>query len=151
MPAKKAECGTFSAYKRHKRNQEEPCEPCMEASRAYVKEQRARQAERNAANAEALNEADGNTVKQLVAYGEFTEITVPEFEDALESARWRLKRVRAAMLVAGPRDVAPLAKAESEAVADIARLAKPAKTEEKVSALDQLAEKRAQRIAAAAS
>ena len=149
MPQKKAECGTFTAYKRHKRNQEEPCEPCAEASREYVRAQRARQAERNAANAEAVSEADGPVVKQLVAYGEFTEVTVPEFEDALESARWRLKRIRAAMLVAGPRDVAPLAKAEADAVADIARLAKPAVEERKVSALDQLAERRAKRVPAA--
>ena len=151
MATKKAECGTFTAYKRHKRNGETPCEPCMEASREYVRAQRERQAERNAVNAEALAAAEGETVKQLVAYGEFTEVTVPSFEDALESARWRLRRVRAALLVAGPRDVAPLAKAEADAVADIARLVRPAKEQEKVSPLDQLAKRRADRIAKAAS
>ena len=149
MPQKKAECGTFTAYKRHKRNHEEPCEPCAEASREYVRAQRARQAERNAANAEALASAEGDTVSQIVAYGESVEITVPVHEDPLEAARWRLKRVRAALLVAGPRDVAPLIKAEADTMADIVRLTAAEKKVEKVSALDQLAERRAKRVPAA--
>jgi hypothetical protein len=147
-----AECGTWAAYKRHLRKKEEVDEACAEAARVQRREQHAREDGRDALMSELAkgNEADTEKVSQLVSYGQFEDVAVPVHEDALESARWRLRRVRAAMLVAGPRDVAPLAKAEQEVVAEIARLSKPVGAEEKkVSALDQLANKRAERLAKA--
>lgn len=152
MARKVAPCGTWTAYKRHLRNDEQPCEECVEASREYNREQRERESGANALNTELAkgNDADVETVRHLVAYGEFEDVEVPTFEGQLEAARWRLRRVRAALLVAGPRDVAPLAKAEQEIVHEISGLAQPKEQEKKVSKLDELADKRAARIAASA-
>lgn len=149
---KLAECGTWSAYRRHLRRGEEVDDACREASRAQRRKQRAREAGKAAVTAELSKgtDADIEKVSQLIAYGQFEDVDVPTFEDPLESARWRLRRVRAALLVAGPRDVAPLAKAEQEIVAELAVLVAPAESEKKVSALDQLAAKRAERLAEAA-
>ncbi|WP_315550239.1 hypothetical protein [Rothia mucilaginosa] len=83
-------------------------------------------------------------VEQMVAYGATREIPVPTHEDPLESARWRLYKARAALIVAGPRDVASLLNAEAEAVAEISRLTETARP--KVSALDELAARRKRRI-----
>ena len=69
---------------------------------------------------------------------------MPTHEDPLESARWRLHRTRAALIVASPRDIAGLMAAEREDVAEIARLTETAKP--KVSALDELAALRRRRI-----
>ncbi|WP_298592758.1 hypothetical protein [uncultured Rothia sp.] len=80
----------------------------------------------------------------MVAYGATRDVVVPTHEDPLESARWRLCKARAALIVAGPRDVAALLNAEREAVADIERLTETAKP--KVSALDELAALRRRRI-----
>ena len=109
MPRPESPCGTHAAYKRHKRRKEPVDEACREAAAEHVRAQRAREAERAAQNAAAVDEATaGGTVRQLVAYGEFEEVTVPEHEEPLESARWRLRRARAAILVAGPRDMPAL-------------------------------------------
>ena len=151
MPRPESPCGTHAAYKRHKRRNEPVDDACREAAAEHVRAQRARAAERAAQNAAAVDESPaGGTVRQLVAYGEFEDVTVPEHEDPLDSARWRLRRARAAILVAGPRDMPALLTAERQAIEDIARLSVPAKESKKVSALDQLAEKRAQRLAEAA-
>jgi hypothetical protein len=83
-------------------------------------------------------------VEQVVAYGATREIPVPTHEDPLESARWRLYKARAALIVAGPRDVAALLNAEREAAADIERLTETANP--KVSSLDELAARRKRRI-----
>lgn len=147
---KLAECGTWSAYRRHLRYGEPVDDACREAARAQRRAQRKRDAERKAANAQAVEAASGESVKQLVGYGKTVDVEVPTHEDPLVSARWRLKRIRAALLVAGPRDVAPLAKAEQDAITEISRLSQPAEQPEKVSALDQIAAKRAERLAEAA-
>ena len=90
MPRPESPCGTHAAYKRHKRRKEPVDEACREAASEHVRAQRAREAERAAQNAAAVDEAAaGGTVRQLVAYGEFEEVTVPEHEEPLESARWR--------------------------------------------------------------
>ena len=95
-------------------------EACREAAAEHVRAQRAREAERAAQNAAAVDEAaSGGTVRQLVAYGEFEEVTVPGHEEPLESARWRLRRARAAILVAGPRDMPALLAAERQAIEEI--------------------------------
>ena len=152
MAQKLAPCGTWTAYKRHLRNKEEPCGECRQAATEQRREQSAREEGKDALTSELSkgNDADTEKVSQLVSYGQFEDVDVPVHEDPLEAARWRLRRVRAALLVAGPRDVAPLANAEQQIVAEIARINTAANPEQKkVSALDQLANKRAERLAKA--
>lgn len=150
-----APCGTTAAAKRHRRRGEAPCPECKAAERAASKAARDRKAaERppepviseagSAPVVQAVGQAGSVVVEQMVAYGATREIPVPTHEDPLESARWRLWKARAALIVAGPRDVASLLNAEAEAVAEIARLTETAKP--KVSALDELAALRRRRI-----
>ena len=152
---KLAPCGTTAAAKRHRRHGEPPCPECRAAERAASKaardrkaaERPARVAGQAAAGApivQAVGQSGSVVVEQMVAYGATREIPVPTHEDPLESARWRLYKARAALIVAGPRDVASLLNAEAEAVAEIARLTETAKP--KVSALDELAALRRRRI-----
>lgn len=152
MAPKLAPCGTWTAYKRHMRNNEEVDDACREAARENDRAQKSRTATHEALTSELSkgNDADTEKVSQLVSYGQFEDVDVPVHEDPLEAARWRLRRVRAALLVAGPRDVAPLANAEQQIVAEISRInAAKAPEQKKVSALDQLANKRAERLAKA--
>lgn len=140
-----AECGTWSAYKRHKRRGEEACDACKKAAVEQSRKQRERAAQIK------IQGFDGETVSvsQIVAYGQSIIVPVPATENPLESARWRLHRVRAALLVASPRDVASLSDAEAKCIAEVERLtaeSSPAKE----SVLDQLANKRAERLANAA-
>lgn len=150
-----APCGTTAAAKRHRRRGEDPCPECKAAERAASKaardrkaaERPARVAGQAAAGApvvQAVGQSGSVVVEQMVAYGATREIPVPTHEDPLESARWRLYKARAALIVAGPRDVASLLNAEAEAVAEISRLTETAKP--KVSALDELAARRKRRI-----
>ena len=133
--------GSRAGYMRHIRAKETPCGECKRAEREYKAAMRKARAEQVVT---AAGEPGARTVKQFVAYGQTADVEVPAFEDRLESARWRLSRVRAALLVAGPRS-----KAEQECVAEIESL-KAATAPKKRSALDELAERRAARIADAA-
>lgn len=150
-----APCGTTAAAKRHRRRGEPPCPECRAAERAASKAARDRKAaERplepaagdrgSAPVVRAVGQAGSVVVEQMVAYGATRDVAVPTHEDPLESARWRLYKARAALIVAGPRDVAALLNAEREAAADIAKLSETAKP--KVSALDELAARRKRRI-----
>lgn len=150
-----APCGTTAAAKRHRRRGEAPCPECRSAERAASKAARDRkaaerpvrvagQAADGAPVVRTVGQAGSVVVEQMVAYGATREIPVPTHEDPLESARWRLYKARAALIVAGPRDVAALLNAEAEAVAEISRLTETAKP--KVSALDELAARRKRRI-----
>ena len=96
----------------------------------------------------ARESADDRTapVSVLVGYGREAEVEIPLTEDPAASIRWALRRVRAALMVATPRDVAALAKADRDLVADLAELT-ATRAPVKVSALDQLAERRAARLA----
>lgn len=152
---KLAPCGTTAAAKRHRRRGEPPCPECKAAERAASKAARDRKAaERppepvngdpdSAPVVRAVGQSGSVVVEQMVAYGATRDVAVPTHEDPLESARWRLYKARAALIVAGPRDVAALLNAEREAVADIERLTETAKP--KVSALDELAARRKRRI-----
>ena len=152
---KLAPCGTTAAAKRHRRRGEDPCPECKAAERAASKAARDRKAaERplepvngapdSAPVVRTVGQNGSVVVEQMVAYGATREIPVPTHEDPLESARWRLYKARAALIVAGPRDVAALLNAEREAAADIERLTETAKP--KVSALDELAARRKRRI-----
>ena len=152
---KLAPCGTTAAAKRHRRHGEPPCPECKAAERAASKAARDRKAAERPARAagqatngapvvRTVGQSGSVVVEQMVAYGATREIPVPTHEDPLESARWRLYKARAALIVAGPRDVASLLNAEAEAVAEISRLTETAKP--KVSALDELAARRKRRI-----
>lgn len=150
-----APCGTTAAAKRHRRRGEAPCPECRAAERAASKAARDRKAAERPPEpvvgapapvpvVRTVGQGSSVVVEQMVAYGASREIPVPTHEDPLESARWRLYKARAALIVAGPRDVAALLNAEREAAADIERLTETAKP--KVSALDELAARRKRRI-----
>ena len=150
-----APCGTTAAAKRHRRRGEAPCPECRAAERAASKAARDRKAaERppepviseagSAPVVQAVGQSGFVVVEQMVAYGATRDVAVPTHEDPLESARWRLYKSRAALIVAGPRDVAALLNAEREAAADIAKLSEAVKP--KMSALDELAALRRRRI-----
>lgn len=157
--------GTWAAYKRHKRKGEEACAECAEAARQYNRDRREKEraarhefpeqitpdkvTQAQTVRARRDIPAGYEIVNQLVAYGHVKEVPVPTFEDPLKSARWRRARIRAALMVANPRDVAPLAKAEQECIDEINRLSEASKPRGE-SALDKLAAKRAERMAAAA-
>ena len=150
-----APCGTTAAAKRHRRRGEAPCPECKAAERAASKAARDRKAAERPPEpvvgapapvpvVQAVGQAGSVVVEQMVAYGATRDVAVPTHEDPLESARWRLYKARAALIVAGPRDVAALLNAEREAAADIAKLSEAVKP--KMSALDELAALRRRRI-----
>lgn len=150
-----APCGTTAAAKRHRRRGEPPCPECRAAERAASKAARDRKAAERPPEpvvgapaptpvVQAVGQGGSVVVEQMVAYGATRDVAVPTHEDPLESARWRLYKARAALIVAGPRDVAALLNAEREAAADIAKLSEAVKP--KVSALDELAALRRRRI-----
>lgn len=155
---KLAPCGTTAAAKRHRRRGEPPCPECKAAERAASKAARDRKAAERPPEpvngapdsapvvrvVRAVGQAGSVVVEQMVAYGATRDVAVPTHEDPLESARWRLYKARAALIVAGPRDVAALLNAEREAAADIAKLSEAVKP--KMSALDELAALRRRRI-----
>ena len=157
MPRSLAPCGTHAAYKRHLRAGEKACDACRVAARDYTRRQREKAAyvpavSREPGPAEVARAARESTddrtalVSVLVGYGRAAEVEIPLTEDPAASIRWALRRVRAALMVATPRDVAALAKADRDLVADLAELT-AARAPAKVSALDQLAERRAARRA----
>lgn len=150
-----APCGTTAAAKRHRRRGEPPCPECRAAERAASKAARDRKAAERppepvvgapapAPVVQTVGQSDVVVIEQVGAYGSVREVPVPTHEDPLESARWRLHRTRAALIVASPRDIAGLMAAEREDVAEIARLTETAKP--KMSALDELAALRRRRI-----
>lgn len=150
-----APCGTTAAAKRHRRRGEPPCPECRAAERAASKAARDRKAAERppelvvgapspAPVVQAVGQNDVVVIEQVGAYGSVREVPVPTHEDPLESARWRLHRTRAALMVAAPRDIAGLMAAEREDVAEIARLTETAKP--KMSTLDELAALRRRRI-----
>ncbi|WP_311452253.1 hypothetical protein [uncultured Rothia sp.] len=152
---KLAPCGTTAAAKRHRRRGEAPCPECRAAERAASKAARDRKAAERppepviseagpAPAVRTVGQSDVVVIEQVGAYGAVREVPVPTHEDPLESARWRLYKARAALIVAGPRDVAALLNAEREAAADIAQLSEAVKP--KMSALDELAARRKRRI-----
>lgn len=128
-----AECGTFTAYKRHLRRGESVDEACAEAARGQ------KNARKDAERAESA---------ALVALA-VDDVQLPAEMDELADARENLIIVRAAMAAAPANAVAGLSKRRQELVAEIRRL--ESVTAPGVSALDQLAQRRASRIAGAAS
>lgn len=150
MARELAPCGTPAAARRHVRRGES-CVECEASEAARKREARAER--RAAADAEITGQPEFVVVEQKLRAGEEPRLLqVPTGEDPVESARWRLAKVRGAMAASTPRDMAGLAKREEEIVALLGKLTGSAVGErsEKRSALDELADRRAKRIAEAA-
>lgn len=128
-----AECGTFTAYKRHKRNGESVDGACAQAARD---QKNVRVRVRRAETAEVVRLAIVDAPPE------------PEGVDELAEARLNLSIVRATMLAGVPTGMAALSKQYADLVALVRRLENRLKPE--VSALDQLANRRAERLAASA-
>lgn len=128
-----APCGSFSAYKRHKRNGEEVDSGCAQAARDQA----------NARNASKREESANEVRARLVKVRE--EAHLPEI-DELAEAYDTLNWIKAQMDSGVAQGAAALAKQRMELVALIKRLEGAAGPKE--SALDEIARKRAERIAA---
>lgn len=127
-----AECGTFSAYKRHKRNGDPVDDACAEAAREQ-KNSRVATKREDAAEVVRLAIVDAPPPSDST--------------DQLEKARWNLRILEASMEAGVSSGMASLSKQHADLVALIVRL--EAQTKPEVSALDQLAQRRAERLAAA--
>ena len=127
-----AECGSFSAYKRHKRNGEVVDDACAQAARD----------QKNARVGAKRDDA-----AQLVRLAIVDAPPAADSTDQLEKARWNLRILEATMEAGVPSGMASLSKQHADLVALIVRLEGQVKPE--VSALDQLAQRRAERLAAA--
>ena len=123
-------CGTPAAYRRHRRNGEEACGPCKAAVR--VKE--------GARKAEARSES---AARALAAVPD-VEVSDP---DPLEVARSNLEIVERALFRddVSPSAIARLTERREQLVEKIRRLNGADKAE--VSVLDQLAQRRKNRVA----
>lgn len=128
-----AECGTFTAYKRHKRRGESVDEACAQAARDQANV-------RNAVTAGEKSVEIRSNILELVAAPVVGQI------DELEEARLNLSIVKATMQAGVPTGMAALSKQYADLVALIRRLERQQNPE--VSALDQLAQRRAERLAA---
>lgn len=126
-------CGTWAAYKRHRRNGEEACAACKAAARD---QQRQRVAKRTAEVAEVVKLA-------VVALPEVDPV------DELERARKNLRFVEGLMEAGVRSGAAALSRQHMDLVAHIARLEASAGGK-RVSVLDELARRRADRLAGAA-
>ena len=135
-----AECGTFTAYKRHKRNGEPVDDACAQAARDQANE---RNAGKRVSEAEKVRAAlavlpEPEPASEPVA-------GVDELAEAYETLNW----IKALMAAGTQQGAAALAKQRLEVVALIKRLEGAAKPKE--SMLDELARKRAERLAKAAN
>lgn len=127
-----APCGTFTAYKRHKRRGDPVDDACAQAARDQ-KNSRKR----------AEREQTAEVVKLAI-------VDAPEPSaglDELERLRWNLRILEATMEAGVPTGMAALSKQHVDLVAAIRRLEKA--DEPKESKLDELARRRADRLAAA--
>lgn len=130
-----AECGTWSAYKRHKARGEPVDDACAQAAREQNQKQR--KSER----------AERSQVVQLAV----VETPAPVEVDELEDAKENLELVKAAMKSATPRELAALSKRREELVRRIATMTNASKKQaEGGGLLDQLAARRSQRLAGTA-
>lgn len=133
-----AACGTFSAYKRHKRNGEPVDDACAQAARDQANE---RNAGKRVSGAEKVKAA----LAVLPEPEPEPEAGVDELAEAYETLNW----IKALMAAGTQQGAAALAKQRLEVVALIKRLEGAAKPKE--SMLDELARKRAERLAKAAN
>lgn len=133
-----AECGTVAKYHAHYREAKESggkveCGPCLSALADSKKRERHRKRQQEAEN---MSEAIG------------MEPDVEPGLDELADCRENLKLVRALMNIAtSPRDMAGLSKQRADLVERIVRLeAERDDSKKKVSPLDEIAKRRAQRL-----
>jgi len=126
-----AECGTFTAYKRHKRNDEVVDDACAQAAR-----------DQKNPRAAAKRDATAEIVHLAIVGASPEEPGI----DELEKARWNLGIVEVTMESGVPTGMAALSKQHADLVALIRRL--EAAVSPEVRALDQLANRRAERLAA---
>lgn len=133
-----APCGTFSAYKRHKRNGEAVDDECRRAAEETATERR--EVSRGAANAAV------RSAIPLVAPTSPARARIDELAEAHATLDW----IKAQMDAGVAQGAASLAKQRMEIVALIKRLEETSKPAE-VSALDQLAQRRKDRLANAAN
>lgn len=133
MPRDLKPCGTWAAYNRHRRRHEPVDEACAQAAR-----------DQKNARAESKRVAVTDVVKLAIA----AAAPASEEIDPLAEARESLRMVKAAMRAGAP-GTASLSKQHMELVALIVKLEGAAKPRE--SKLDELARRRAERIAAAAN
>lgn len=126
-----APCGSFTAYKRHKRKGEPVDEACAQAARDQKNER-----------ADAKRDATAEVLRLAIADAP----PEPEGVDELAEARLNLSIVRAAMQAGVPTGLAALSKQYADLVSLVKRLETQSNPE--VSALDQLAQRRAERLAA---
>lgn len=126
-----APCGSISAYRRHKRLDEPVDEPCAQAARDQKNS-------RVAAKREAVSEVVRLTIADAP----------PESPgiDELAEARINLSLVKATMQAGVPTGMAALSKQYADLVVLVKRLENQSKPE--VSRLDQLSQRRSQRISA---
>jgi len=129
-----AECGSFTAYKRHKRNGEPVDEACAQAARDQ------KNVRVSAARDEVLN---------VVRLAIVNAPAVADSIDELDKARWNLRIVEATMEAGVPTGMAALSKQHADLVALIRRLEAAASPE--VTALDRFAQRIAERRAASSN
>ena len=143
-------CGTWAAYKRHLRKDEEPCDDCREAARV---QQRERSAARRAAREESGTVLDPSApvtghpeAFALALEDEFEALTL----DPLTVSKQDLVRIEQFMTSAAllPSQFTGLSRRREELV-DRIRLLSEA-VDDGGDALDELARRREDRIAAAA-
>lgn len=127
-----APCGTFTAYKRHKRNGEPVDDSCAQAARDQ-KNSRVR----------AGRERATEVVKLAIVEAPPPVVGLNE----LEKLRWNLRILEATMEAGVPTGMASLSKQHMDLVSAIRRLEQAEKPKE--SKLDELARRRADRLAAA--
>jgi hypothetical protein len=126
-------CGTYAAYRRHLRNSEAVDDACAEAARVQ------KNSRVDAGRAESA------AVVAIAVASEPAVESVDELDEALEN----LRIVKAAMTAAPANAIAALSKRREELVRRVSVLQKS--NEPELSALDQLAQRRADRIANSAS
>ncbi|WP_461638704.1 hypothetical protein [Leucobacter sp. BZR 635] len=137
MAAPLKPCGTLAAYRRHLRKGEAACAECL----AEVAADKQRRADERRAGQAAAVRAQLSAVPDLVEPAR----AIDELDEAYATLTW----IKAQMDSGVAQGAAALAKQRMELVALIKRLESASKPE--VSALDEIARKRAERLAASSN
>lgn len=127
-------CGTTAAYRRHLRNGEPACDACK------------------AANTEAKKSSVRASQDRAAEVVKLAIVDAPppaESTDELEKLRWNLRILEATMESGVPNGMAALSKQHAELVARIVKLESADAPKE--SKLDELARRRAERLAKASN
>lgn len=128
-------CGTTAAYRRHLRNGEDPCGVCLDANARGKQDSKSRSQE--------ARSAEVRSILSVVPDPVVSEID--ELAEAYETLEW----VKSLMAAGVTQGAASLAKQRVELVSLIKRLEGAGKSG--VGALDEIARKRADRLANSAN